>query len=291
MRRQSALMLSPSRKGARSRPASAAETGARHLVMLALAAAMFLPFLWMLLSSFKTYREIISIAPSLWPREFTLVNYERLLNELPFARYFLNSLVTSTSVMLVVLFTSSLCGYVFAKFDFAFKEAIFTVIVSSMMVPFAVVVLPLYLLIAGAGLVNSYLGLLLPYMLSAFGIFLLRQFMEGIPTELVDAARIDGANELWIYWRVMLPLSLNALSALGVFVFLSSWNSLWWPMMITSRPEMRTLPLGIASLAWEFAAQTDLVIAGAAIAVVPVLILFALMTRTIVRGVALTGMR
>jgi multiple sugar transport system permease protein len=259
--------------------------------MLAVAAGMFVPFVWMVLSSFKPYQEILSLKPTLWPKEFTLGNYAMLTGELPFLRYFLNSAGVSSVVTLVILFTSSICGYVFAKFDFAFKEAVFMTIISSMMVPFAVVVLPLYFLIARLGMLDSYLGLVIPFMVNAFGIFLMRQFMEGIPSDLVDAARVDGAGEMWIYWKIMLPLSLNALSALGVFVFLWSWNSLWWPFMIISSREMRTLPLGIASLAWEFATRVDLVITGATIGVVPILILFALMTRTIVRGVALTGIK
>ena len=279
------------RTAERGRWGALAEMGALHAVMLLVGAVMLLPFIWMILSSFKQYREILSIYPTLWPRQFTTVNYETLVTELPFMRYFANSLGLSTAATLCILFTSSLCGYVFSKFDFALKELIFGAIVSSMMVPFAVVVLPLYLLIAGNGFGNSYPGLLFPFLMSAFGIFLMRQFMEGIPNELVDAARIDGAGDMWIYWWVMLPLSLNALSALSVFVFLASWNALWWPLMIITRAEMRTLPLGIAALAWEFASRTDLIIAGAAIAVVPVLVLFALMTRTIVRGVALTGMK
>jgi len=279
------------RASAGARTAGRLEIVGLHVVMFAVAMVFFLPFVWMIFSSFKTYREILSLYPTLWPRNFTLANYQTLITELPFARYFLNSVGVSTTVTLIILFTSSLCGFVFAKFRFAYREVIFTAIISSMMVPFAVVVLPLYLFVAGLGLMNTYLGLIMPSMMSAFGIFLMRSFMEGIPQELVDAGRMDGASDLWIYWKVMLPLSLNALSALAVFVFMGNWNALWWPLMVTSRPEMRTLPLGIASLAWEYASRNDLVIAGASIAVIPVLIIFALMTRTIVRGVALTGMK
>jgi multiple sugar transport system permease protein len=261
------------------------------LVMIIVAATMFLPFVWMVLSSFKPYQEILSLHPTLWPKQFTLGNYKTLTSELPFLRYFFNSAGISTAVTLMILFTSSLCGYVFAKFDFAFKEVIFMTIISSMMVPFAVVVLPLYFLVASLKLLDTYFGLVIPFVISAFGIFLMRQAMEGIPTDLVDAARVDGAAEMWIYRKIMLPLSLNALSGLGVFTFLWSWNSLWWPLMVISRPELRTLPLGIATLAWEFATRVDLVVAGATISILPVLLLFALMTRTIVRGVALTGMK
>jgi multiple sugar transport system permease protein len=267
------------------------ERGVLWLVMLIVATAMFLPFVWMVLSSFKPYQEILSLHPTLWPKQFTLGNYVTLTSELPFLRYFLNSASISTIVTLFILFTSSLCGFVFAKFDFAFKEVIFMTIISSMMVPFAVVVLPLYFLVASFRLLDTYFGLMIPFVISAFGIFLMRQSMEGIPRDLVDAARVDGATDMWIYRKIMLPLSLNALSGLGVFTFLWSWNSLWWPLMVISRPEMRTLPLGIASLAWEFATRVDLVVAGATISIIPVLLLFALMTRTIVRGVALTGMK
>ena len=153
--------------------------------MLAIAAGMFVPFIWMVLSSFKPYQEILSLKPTLWPKGFTVGNYTTLTGELPFLRYFLNSAGVSSVVTLVILFTSSLCGYVFAKFDFAFKELIFMTIISSMMVPFAVVVLPLYFLIARLGMLDTYLGLVVPFMVNAFGIFLMRQFMEGIPRDLV----------------------------------------------------------------------------------------------------------
>jgi multiple sugar transport system permease protein len=238
------------RATARAQTVSRVETVVLHVAMFAVAMVFLLPFVWMVLSSFKTYREILSLYPTLWPRAFTLINYQTLLTELPFARYFLNSIGLATTVTLIILFTSSICGFVFAKYRFAFKEVIFTLIISSMMVPFAVVVLPLYLFVAGLGLMNTYLGLIMPSMMSAFGIFLMRSFMEGIPQEMVDAARIDGASDMWIYWKVIMPLSQNGLSALAVFVFMGNWNALWWPLMVTSRPEMRTLPLGIASLAW-----------------------------------------
>jgi multiple sugar transport system permease protein len=262
-----------------------------HVVGLAIAAIMLGPFVWMILSSFKSAREIIKVPPQLLPIHWTLNSYQEILEKLPFPRYYLNSMIVSTSVTAIVVVSSSLLGFVFAKYQFWGKDVCFTLILSTLMVPFAVVVVPLYTLVSRMRMLDSYGGLILPICLSSFGIFLMRQFMEGIPTDLVDAARIDGAGDLWIWARIMVPLSMTATSALAVFTFLWSWNLLWWPVMVINSTEMRTLPLGIVSLAWENGARFDLAIAGASVAIVPVMVLFALAQKTIVRGVALTGMK
>jgi len=262
-----------------------------HLVGLPIAAIMLGPFLWMLLSSFKPPMEMIRVPPTFFPQTWTLQSYQEILQKLPFARYYFNSLLVSSVITALVLFTSSLLGFVFAKYEFWGKEICFTLILSTLMIPFAIVVIPLYTLVSAMGLLNTYPGLILPMCVSSFGIFLMRQFMEGVPSEMIDAARIDGAPDLWIWARIMVPLSTTALSALGVFTFLWSWNLLWWPVMVVSSSEMRTLPLGIVSLAWENAQRFDLAIAGASLAIVPVMVIFAFAQRTIVRGVALTGMK
>ena len=262
-----------------------------HGLGIAVALIMLMPFIWMMLSSLKPASEIIHIPPTLLPEHWTLQNYREVLNSLPFPRYYLNSLVVTSAITGLVVVTSSLVGFVFAKYDFWGKEIWFTLILSTLMVPFAVIVIPLYLIVSRFGLMNSYAGLIVPLCLSSFGIFLMRQFMEGVPNDLVDAARLDGANDLWIWARIMVPLSMTALSALGVFTFLWAWNLLWWPVMVVSSSNMRTLPLGIVSLAWESGTRFDLAITGAALAVLPVMIIFAFAQRTIVTGVALTGMK
>ncbi|MGQ9629548.1 MAG: carbohydrate ABC transporter permease [bacterium] len=265
--------------------------GALYLLAVSICIPMILPFLWMFLSSFKSSSEIIRIPPTFIPERPILRTYITVLRELDFIRYFVNSIIVSTAITAVVLFTSSLVGFVFAKFRFPGREAIFLAIISTMMIPFAVVVIPLYLLMAQLRWVDRYIGLIVPMFISAFGIFLMRQFIDGIPMALLEAAKIDGANEWWMYFRVVVPLSKSAFSALGIFVFMWSWNNLFWPLIVTVSPEMRTLTLGVATLQWEHGIRYDVVITGAAIATIPVLIVYSFAHKNFVKGLTLTGLK
>jgi multiple sugar transport system permease protein len=250
------------------------------------------PFAWMFLSAFKSATEIVQIPPTFLPNTWTLDNFSYIFSALPFARYFLNSAIMSIGVTALTLLTSSLAGFVFAKYEFWGKEVLFTFIVSLLVIPFATIVVPLYILVSSLKLTNTYVGLILPICVSSFGIFLLRQFMEGIPNELLDAARVDGASDLWMYWRVALPLSKSALAGLGIFAFLYSWNLLWWPWIVTSAPDMFTLTLGVASLQFQGASvPPNVVVTGAAMAVIPAMIVFGIAQPHIVKGIALTGMK
>ncbi|NPV52418.1 MAG: carbohydrate ABC transporter permease [Firmicutes bacterium] len=262
-----------------------------QLVAILVSLLMLIPFLWLFLSSFKSATEIIQIPLTFFPRRFTLATYQELLDKLDFGRYFLNSVIVSTATTLLILFTSSLAGFVFAKYRFRWKEVYFLLILSSMMIPFAVIVIPLYMLMSDLGWIDTYAGLIVPMCVSAFGIFLMRQFMEGIPDALLEAARIDGASDWWIYYRVILPLSKSAASALGIFSFMWSWNNLFWPLMVTMSPEMRTLTLGVATLQWEYGIRYDAVITGAAIATIPVIIVYAFARRNFIQGLTLTGLK
>ncbi len=262
-----------------------------YLVAILISIPMIVPFVWMFLSSFKTSTEIIRIPPTFFPQNPILTTYKTVLQELDFVRYFLNSAIVSTSVTFIVLFTSSLMGYVFAKFKFKGKEVIFLSIISTMMIPFAVVVIPLFLLMAQFRWVDTYWGIIIPLCVSSFGIFLMRQFMEGIPTALLEAARIDGAGEWWIYMHIVLPLSKAALSALGIFSFMWAWNTLFWPLIVIMSPEMRTLTLGVATLQWDYGIRYDTVITGASIATIPVLIVYSFAHRNFIKGLTLTGLK
>jgi len=252
---------------------------------------MLLPFFWMFMSSFKSGLEIIRIPPTLWPEHFTFRNYSTIFRRLAFSRYFFNSFVVSGVSTVVALFTSSLTGFVFSKYRFRGKEVIFMSFIGALMIPFAVTILPMYLLIAKLNLLNTYIGLILPMCVSPFGIFLMRQFMEGIPIELVEAARLDGASEFWIYRSIMVPLSSAALAGVGVFTFLWTWNQLWWPLMVISKAKMRTLPLALAALTWQHAKRYDMIVTGAAIAAIPVIIIFAFAQQKLVKGITLTGIK
>jgi len=262
-----------------------------HLILVILSLVFVVPFIWMFLSSFKPALEIIRIPPTFFPEKFTFMNYKTIFERLHFWRYFLNSIIVSMSLTIIAMFTSSLAGFVFTKFDFPGRELIFIIFLTGLMIPFAVLVLPMYLFVSKIGLQDSYLGLILPLCISPFGIFLVRQFMEGIPMEMVEAARIDGASNMWIYFRIMVPLSSAGIGGVGVFTFLWTWNQLWWPLMIISKSDMRTLPLAIAALTFQHAKRYDMIVTGASIAVIPVMIVFAFAQRRLIRGVTLTGMK
>jgi ABC-type glycerol-3-phosphate transport system permease component len=263
----------------------------RHIILIVVSIVFITPFLWMFLSSFKPALEIIKIPPTFIPEKFTFNNYKTIFERLHFWRFFINSIVVSVAITVVAMFTSSLAGFVFTKFDFPGRELIFIIFLAGLMIPFAVIVLPMYLFVSKIGLQNSYLGLILPLCVSPFGIFLVRQFMEGIPMEMVEAARIDGASNMWIYFRIMVPLSSAGIGGVGVFTFLWTWNQLWWPLMIISKRDMQTLPLAIAALTFQHAKRYDMIVTGAAIAIVPVMLVFAFAQRRLIKGVTLTGMK
>ena len=277
--------------GSMSRKSVMASQTAIHVVLILTSLVFIVPFLWMFLSSFKPALEIIQIPPTFIPKKFTLNNFRTIFERLHFWRFFLNSIVVSITITIIAMFTSSLAGFVFTKFDFPGREAIFIVFLAGLMIPFAVIVLPMYLFVSKLGLQNTYLGLIIPLCVSPFGIFLVRQFMEGIPMEMIEAARIDGASNMWIYFRIMIPLSSAGIGGVGVFTFLWTWNQLWWPLMIISKQDMQTLPLAIAALTFQHAKRYDMIVTGATLAIVPVMIVFAFAQRRLIKGVTLTGMK
>jgi len=275
----------------RRRSREAAGQAVTHLVLVAICLAFVMPFVWMLLSSFKPALEIIKIPQTLLPRKWTLLNFKTIFERLQFWRFFLNSLIVCVSITLIAIFSSSLAGFVFTKFKFAGKEVIFIVFLAGLMIPFSIIVLPLYLFISKVGLENTYLGLILPVCVSPFGIFLMRQFMEGIPMDMIEAARMDGASNLWIFARVMVPLSTAGMGGVGVFTFLWTWNQLWWPLMIISKAKMRPLALAVAALTFQHAKRYDMIVTGATLAVIPVMLVFIFSQRSLIKGMTLTGMK
>ena len=265
---------------------------ATHAILAVAAFIAFGAMLWMVLASFKSAAEIIAKPPTFLPESPTFASYVLILSEQAFDRYFFNSIVVALPSVLLILFTSSIAGFVFAKFEFPAKELIFTIILSTLMVPPAVTLLPLFRLVSNLGWADTYQALIIPVCVSAFGIFLLRQFMEGLPSELLDAGRIDGASNWWIYRHIVLPLSISALSALAIFSFLANWDSYLWPLVIIYDEKMRTLPLGLAHLlGWSSRPRYDLFLTGAVITVVPVVVFYSFFQTRFVRGVTLTGLK
>jgi len=255
---------------------------------------MVVPLVWMVLSSFKSQAEILQLNPTFLPQRFTLESYSTVLNdpEFPLWSLFRNSVIVSTVVTASVLFTSTLAGYVFAKFRFFGKGFWFVLILASLMVPFQVVVIPLYLIIRDLNLFNTLYALIIPNLISPFGIYLMRQFIEGLPTALIEAGRIDGASEFTIYARIIVPQVLPALTALGIFTFKWMWNDYLWPLVAINDLAHETLALGMAQFAvGQHGTRFDLTLAVATLSALPIVLLFVVFQRQFVQGIALSGLK
>lgn len=252
---------------------------------------VFVPVIFMISSSFKQSSDIFKI-PFQWiPSPFIPENYSDALNAAPFGRYFLNSLIVSVATTILNVFFSTLTGFGFAKYNFWAKQFMFLAILATLMIPFQAIMVPLYVIVRGFGWLNSYLGLIVPWAISAFGIFLMRQFILSIPDELLDAARIDGASEPGLFWYVILPLSKTPMVTLAIFTFLDSWNNLLWPLIIITKTEMRTVSLGLTEFQTLHGTSYNLLMAGSTIATIPILILFIFLQRYFIRGVVLSGLK
>lgn len=247
------------------------------------------PFLWMVLSAFKSRREVERFPPTLLPREWTLENLNWAWNTMDFPRLFANSLIVSVSVTLLALYTSALVGYVLEKYDFRGRNLIFVVILSQMFMPWQVGTIVRWFMFDRFGLRNTLAALIIPGLYSVFGIFMMRQHMHTIPNDLLDAARVDGASEIGIFHTIILPNVGPAISALGIFFFMWSYNDFFWPLIILSDPDLYTVPLGLAFYKGEYANDNARGLGGATVAVIPVLVVFLLLQRRIVEGVTMTG--
>lgn len=281
--------LVPGRERARRR-----RRGSLWLYPLLILGLLFVvtPFAWMLLGAFKTTAELRQVPPTWFPVNPTFENFTNLFDRLNFLGYFFNSAVVAAGVTAGNLLFGSMLGYALAKLKFRGKRALFVLVLGTLMVPGIVTFMPLFVLVANLGLVNTHLGLILPFLAGAFGVFLMRQFIMGIPDELLDAARVDGAGEYYIFFRIIMPLSTAPLATLGILTFLGSWNSFLWPLVVATTEDMYTLPVAIALFATG--AQTTnlgLLLAGAVIVVLPVLVVFILLQRYFTQGIAMTGIK
>ncbi len=260
-----------------------------YLMLIAGGLVMVIPFVWMIATSLKPAKEVF--LGYFFPMAPTLENYALVLNKVPFARWYLNSLVVATCTTLSVAFFDSLTGFVLAKYEFPGKNVIFVFILSTLMVPTEMLVIPWFILSNNLNWVDTYWGIMFPGVITAFGTFLMKQFMEGVPSELLDAARMDGVSEFGLFWRIALPLVKPALAALCIFTFLGNWNAFLWPVIITEKMDMRTVPVGLSFFSGEAGSSWELIMAGASMATVPVLIVFLFFQRQIIKGIALTGLK
>ncbi|WRH69151.1 MAG: carbohydrate ABC transporter permease [Planktothrix sp. GU0601_MAG3] len=263
-----------------------------YIILGIIAVLMLFPLIWLVSTSFKSPSEnIFQFPPQFIPRQPTFQNFIKVWQTNPFGRYLFNSsLVALLTVSLNLLFCS-LAAYPLARLNFKGRDGIFTAIIATIMIPFQIVMIPLYVLTVQLELRNSYLGIIFPSIASAFGIFLLRQAFKSVPKELEEAARIDGCSELGIWWNVMIPAVKPALITLAIFVFIGSWSDFLWPLLVLDQPEFYTMPLGVATLAGTFSLDWRLIAAGSVISIAPVLLLFLILQRYIVPTDAGSGVK
>jgi len=255
--------------------------------------AVITPFVWMILGSFKGQGELLRVPPTWWPESPTLDNYRSLFGKQSFLRYFFNSAFVAVVITVANVTFSSMVGYALAKLTFRGKKLVFALVMGTLMIPGMVTFVPLFVLVANLGMVDSYPGLILPFLVTPFGVFLMRQFIIGLPDDLLDAGRIDGAGELRIFRQIILPLCGPALATLGILTFLGSWNNFLWPLVVAQTQNYYTLPVALALFSnnQQFIPNYGVLMAGATVVVVPVLIVFLVFQRRFIEGIASTGIK
>ena len=270
---------------------------ALYVLLIILAIAILFPFYWMVATSLKTNPEAFYFPPDFYPPQPTLEHYHEIVTrgDINVPRWGWNSLFIAVATTIVTLFVTSLAAYGFARLDFPFKNLIFVIVIFTLMIPSQIYMIPNYLLVRDLGWLDTYNAVIWPAAPNVFGLFLLRQFFSTFPRELEEAATVDGASRWRIYWQLMVPVNRNALIALGIFVFLHSWNDLFWPLIVLSRVENRTLPVGLAVLAGAYGAgdsfsEPALIMAASSMSSIPVLIVYVIFQRRITQSFMLTGM-
>ncbi len=262
-----------------------------HVVLILASVVMIFPFAWQIIMSLSTNAQIQSVPPTFWPGELQWQNYAEVFKKLPFANQLWVSIVITVARTVGQLVLCSAAGYAFARMQFRGKAAALALVLSILMVPGQVYLIPQYQLIQDFGLLNTSAGIVLPGIFSGFGIFMMRQFFMGLPVELEEAARLDGANTFEIFWKIMLPLAKPGLSALAIITVLWSWNDLLWPMVVTTYSENMPLAAGLATMQGQRTTDYSVMMAAAGLAMAPVLILFLIMQRQVIDGLAHSGMK
>lgn len=260
-----------------------------HLVLIIGAVIMVIPFIWMILTSLKTYAESVQVPPKIFPKVFQWHNYKEVFDLLPFFKFMLNTFIVTVIRTIGQLFLCSIAAYAFARISFPGRNVLFILVLSVLMVPSQVFLLPQYMIMVKLNWLNTLQAVIVPGLFSAFGTFLLRQFFMGLPKELEEAARLDGCNHFRIYWKIMLPLAKPGLIALGIFTALWSWNELMWPLIVNSSSEKMTLSVGLPSLQGQYVTNYPILMAGSFLAILPMLILFMFLQKRFIEGIAITG--
>ena len=253
---------------------------------------MIVPFVWMVLSSLKGAAELAQLPPTFLPKTPTLDNFSRLFTQLNFPVYFLNSVILAVSITVLNVIFCSMLGFALAKLKFRGKNALFLLVLATFMIPSAVTLVPLFVLMSNLGLVNNLLAVILPEAAGGIGVFLMRQFMLAIPDDLLDAGRVDGASEFFLFWRVVMPLCGPALATLTILTFLASWNDFTWPLIVLTSDQKYNLPVALATFAvGQHVNDNGLLLAGAVLVVMPILIVFFLLQRYFTQGIVMTGLK
>jgi multiple sugar transport system permease protein len=263
-----------------------------YLILVVASVAVVAPFVWMVLGSFKSDGELQQIPPTWWPQSASLDNYTQLFDKLAFGTFFANSTIVAVVVTVGNLLFCSMLGYALAMLDFKGKRIIFLAVMTTLMIPGVVTFVPLFVLVANAGLVDTLPGIFLPFLVAPFGVFLMRQFIIGLPRDLLDAGRVDGAGELRIFAQIILPLCGPALATLGILTFLGSWNSFLWPLVVAQSEEKYTLPVALALYSTgQNSTNYGLLLAGATVVIIPILAVFLVFQRRFIEGIATTGIK
>lgn len=263
----------------------------RWLLLALIAAAVVFPIVWMVLTSFKPEADVVSMPPRLWPHTWTVDAYRGIWQRIPFLRYLLNSVVFTGGVTFISLAFDTLAGYGFARLPYKGRNVLFMIVLVTLMLPFHVTLVPLFVMLFKLGWYNTFAGLIIPRATNAFGIFMMRQFFLTLPKELEEAGRIDGAGEFRIFRQIYLPLAAPAVGTLLVFHFMYNWNDFLWPMIMTTSNEMRTLPVGLTLFMGQHVVEYAVVMAGATLTLLPVLVLFLFLQKYFVKGLATSAIK
>jgi len=267
------------------------ESGLLYATLIVGAVIMAFPFYWMITTAFKSYAESVAVPPVIVPTRWLWENFNEAWHAAPFPRYFLNTIIMATGSTAGTLFTGLLAGYAFARMRFFGKNVLFLMFLATMMIPFEVTLIPDFLIIRTLRWYNTFAALIVPWTASVFSIFLLRQFFMSMPRELYEATLLDGGNHWQFLWRVALPLAVPAMITVAIFSFLGSWNSLLWPLIVTSKPTLRPIQVGLSAFQGEAGSYYNLLMAGATLAILPVVILFLIAQRQFVEGIARSGIK
>ncbi|MFT8639360.1 carbohydrate ABC transporter permease [Bifidobacterium sp.] len=266
--------------------------GITYIVIALVAAIWVFPFFWMLMGSLKDQSEILAIPPTVFPKHVIFSNFTKWFYELHFGNYFMNSLIVAIFTVLGNMVFCSMVGYALAKIDFAGKKILFGAVMVTLMVPTVATFVPMFVIISNLRLVNTYFALILPFLTQPIGVFLMRQFISGIPDALMEAARVDGAGEIRIFWKIILPQCGPPLATLSILTFLSSWNNFLWPLVASQTDNMYTLPVALSLYSTgQNATNYSLLLAGAVLVIAPILLLFVFLQRYFIQGVAMTGIK